>query len=72
MIVQALRERRRMKTTMISQKGRTQGRVAATLRKHNWTEKYLMGTENVATDELFMGCENKFVFLCLSGKKENG
>ncbi len=41
-----------MTTMMRSQKGRTQGRVAATLRKHNWTEKYLMGTENMPTDEL--------------------
>uniref|UniRef100_A0A673H3B3 Serine/threonine-protein kinase RIO1 n=1 Tax=Sinocyclocheilus rhinocerous TaxID=307959 RepID=A0A673H3B3_9TELE len=30
----------------------THWRVAATLRKHKWTERYLIGTENFATHEL--------------------
>ncbi len=50
---------------MRSQKGRTQGRVAATLRKHNWKEKYLMGTENVPTDELCLWVVRISLYFCV-------
>lgn len=72
MIVQALREGRRM-TMMRSQKGKTQERVADTLRKHRHAEEVPNGNRKCCNRWIvFMGCENQFVFLCLSGKKENG
>jgi len=54
-----------------NQKGKRLRRLATSVRKHNWTERYLLGTENVAQMNCVQWLRISWYF-CLSGKKEIG